>query len=225
MNGADPDRGSPVTVEHLPMFPLGSALVPGLLLPLRIFEPRYRQMIGAVLAGSGEFGVVLIERGFEVGGGDVRFDVGTVARVVRAAELPDGRWAIESVGTDRLRVQEWLPEDPYPHAHVERLVDAPPGPEVDARREAVERALRRVLALRSELGEPIDLADFELHPDPAMASWHAAVLGGLGPLDVQALLGEAGPDDRLARLEPMLADVADRLAMVLGSTGSDGWVE
>jgi Lon protease-like protein len=207
------------------MFPLGSALVPGLLLPLRIFEPRYRQMIKEVLAGSGEFGVVLIERGFEVGGGDVRFDVGTIARVVRAAELPDGRWAVESVGTDRLRVHEWLPDDPYPHAHVERLVDEEPGPEVEARRDAVERALRRVLALRSELGEPIDLADFALHPEPAMASWHAAVLGGLGPLDVQTLLGATGPDDRLARLEPMLADVADRLAMVLGSPGPDGAVE
>jgi Lon protease-like protein len=205
--------------ERMPMFPLGSALVPGMRLPLRVFEPRYRQMAREVLEGSGEFGVVLIERGFEVGGGDTRFGVGTVARVLRAAQSPDGQYALDTVGTERIRVLQWLPDDPYPVAQVERVVDPPPGPDAAERRDEVEKVLRRILAVRSELGEPIDLARFELHPDPAVASWHAALLGGLGPLDVQNLLAAAGPDERLGHLVPMLADAVERYELLLGTAG------
>ena len=68
----------------LPMFPLGSVLVPTALLPLHVFEQRYRAMVADVLGGDNEFGVVLIDRGHEVGGGDVRSDIGTIARVVEA---------------------------------------------------------------------------------------------------------------------------------------------
>jgi Lon protease-like protein len=100
------------------MFPLGTVLLPFAHLPLHIFEPRYRALVKDVLAGDGEFGVVLIERGQEVGGGDVRFGVGTVAKVLQTAELPDGRWLLDAVGTERFRVTEWLPDDPYPLAMV-----------------------------------------------------------------------------------------------------------
>ena len=96
------------------MFPLGTVLFPYALLPLHVFEPRYRLMMRHVLDGDREFGVVLIERGSEVGGGDTRFDVATVARVVQAAELPDGRYALATVGMRRVRVERWLDDDPYP---------------------------------------------------------------------------------------------------------------
>ena len=131
------------------MFPLGTVLLPFAHLPLHIFEPRYRALVKDVLAGEGEFGVVLIERGHEVGGGDVRFRVGTVARIVQSAELPDGRWLVDAVGTERFRIAEWLPEDPYPQALVEALDDEPPevGPGVEAevaeRRKAVEQLVAR----------------------------------------------------------------------------------
>ena len=73
----------------------GTVLFPSLVLPLHVFEPRYRAMVAHCLDGvEPEFGVVLIERGSEVGGDDVRTDVGTVARILEAAELPDGRWAL-----------------------------------------------------------------------------------------------------------------------------------
>src|SRR5215475_10761205 len=103
----------------LPMFPLGSPLLPFAPLPLHVFEPRYRTLLADCLAGSREFGVVLIERGSEVGGGDQRFDVGTVARIADVVPFADGRSALTAVGTSRLRVLEWLPENPYPRARVE----------------------------------------------------------------------------------------------------------
>src|ERR1700716_2301802 len=74
------------------MFPLGNVLFPHAQLSLHVFEPRYRALAEACLAGDGEFGVVLIERGSEVGGGDTRFSIGTVARIVAAGRLPDGRY-------------------------------------------------------------------------------------------------------------------------------------
>src|SRR5882757_6408667 len=76
------------------MFPLGNVLFPHAQLPLHVFEPRYRALAETCLAGDGEFGVVLIERGSEVGGGDTRFSIGTVARIVAAGRLPDGRYLL-----------------------------------------------------------------------------------------------------------------------------------
>ena len=71
-----------------PMFPLQSALLPGEVLPLRIFEPRYAQLVQDCLAMTEPaFGVVLITRGREVGGGDVRGDVGVLAHIAEYAEL------------------------------------------------------------------------------------------------------------------------------------------
>ena len=87
------------------MFPLGAVLFPSMVLPLHVFEPRYRALTRDCLAGDRRFGVVLIERGSEVGGGDVRFSVGTAAQIVEAAELPDGRFALGTVGVQRVRVR------------------------------------------------------------------------------------------------------------------------
>src|SRR5438128_2746014 len=102
----------------MPMFPLGTVLLPGGVLPLHVFEPRYRAMVKHCLAGDREFGVVLIARGHEVGGHDQRHDVGTVARMIQVAELADGRYAMITVGMRRIRVTEWLPDDPFPQAEV-----------------------------------------------------------------------------------------------------------
>ena len=105
------------------MFPLGTVLFPGALLPLHIFEERYRQLVKDCLADEPEFGVVLIDRGHEVGGGDVRREVGTVARILEVAELPDGRYFLQAAGVRRIRVQSWLDDAPYPRADVEEWPD------------------------------------------------------------------------------------------------------
>ena len=114
------------------MFPLGTVLLPSLLLPLHVFEPRYRTLVDDCVAGDGEFGVVLIERGSEVGGGDVRTDVGTVARILEVERFDDGRFAVAAVGTRRIRVERWLDDDPYPRAEVHDWPDpgwtSPPPP-------------------------------------------------------------------------------------------------
>ncbi|HSL57273.1 MAG TPA: LON peptidase substrate-binding domain-containing protein, partial [Acidimicrobiales bacterium] len=135
----------------LPMFPLGSVLVPGLVLPLHVFELRYRSLVRDVLAGDQEFGVVLIERGSEVGGGDTRTDVGTVARILQAEELDDGRWVVATVGTRRMRVRQWFDDDPYPRAEVDDWPDEDDAEGLAGPYADVVTLLRRSLALAAEL--------------------------------------------------------------------------
>ena len=155
----------------LPMFPLGSVLVPTMVLPLHIFEHRYRRLVRDCLAATPEFGVVLIERGGEVGGGEVRTDVGTVARMVEAAELPDGRFAVQSVGTRRIRVLRWLDDAPYPRAVVEDWPDepGPDDPDPWARRDEVVARLHQSIELQVAVGDrpppdPGDSVEISLRP-------------------------------------------------------------
>ena len=194
------------------MFPLGSVLLPGVVMPLHIFEPRYRALARRCLEGDRRFGVVLIERGSEVGGGDVRCGVGTRAEVVQAAELEDGRWLIAVVGVDRIRVDRWLDDDPYPRAEVSPLPGRPPGDDATERRGAIERTLRRVLALRAELGEPSAPSTVDLDADPDVAAWQAVVLAPLGAFDSQRVLEVVDADERLALVAELLDDEALLLA-------------
>ena len=88
----------------LPLFPLNTVLFPGQVLPLHIFEERYRRMIGQCIEKSWPFGVTLIQEGLEVGGSAKPFEVGTTARVTQVERLNDGRLNIISVGEMRFRI-------------------------------------------------------------------------------------------------------------------------
>jgi hypothetical protein len=205
----------------LPMFPLGSVLVPSMVLPLHVFEERYRRLVRDCLDGTPEFGVVLISRGSEVGGGDVRTQVGTVARMVEAAELPDGRYALHCVGTRRIRVHRWLDDDPYPRAEVEDWADEDDGTAAE-RVEGRDRALgelRRALALQAEMGEAGPPATVEVAVDPAVASHQIAALAPVGPLDRQRLLEVPGPVARLREAHRVLVDAAELLEARLAMGG------
>ena len=205
-----------------PMFPLGSVLVPGMILPLHVFEARYRALVRDCVDGDGEFGVVLIERGSEVGGGDTRSAVGTMARIVQVDELPDGRFAVGAVGMRRIRVTAWLADEPYPRADV---VDWPddddggsPGPapatggpgserDLGALVDEVAGLLRRAAALQVELGEPAPPLDVTLADDPLVAGYQATALAPLGPFDKQALLVAPSVRSRLEVLHRLLGDL------------------
>jgi uncharacterized protein len=219
-------------LRELPMFPLGAVLFPHMVLPLHVFEPRYRALLDDVLEDGSEFGVVLISRGHEVGGGDVRTDVGTVARILRAEQLDEDRWFVIAVGTRRFRVEGWLPDAPYPRAEVVFLDDDPleeheqgPGEgnrdgadhdgdaddDVTGALAALVPGLRRVLALQAELGQDNVPATFELAEDPSVASWQAAILSPLTSFDAQRILAS---DDRLARLT-LIAGFLDEIEATL----------
>ena len=193
------------------MFPLGSPLLPGGVLPLHVFEPRYRQMVIDCLQADGEpeFGQALITHGREAGGGDQRSMIGTLARMVNIEALDEGRYALIAVGMQRIRVNAWLPDDPYP------LADVDPWPEEDADVDGLDKrvagALDRVrstLALAAELGEfDADAGDIEIADDPVVATYHLGTLAPIGAADRYRLLAAPGPTARLDELDSILDDV------------------
>jgi Lon protease-like protein len=201
----------------LPMFPLGTVLFPYAVLPLHVFEERYRALVTDCLETGHEFGVVLIERGSEVGGGDIRFAVGTVARIHEATPFPDGRWVLVTYGTRRVRVVTWLPDDPYPLALVEDLPE-PRLPDIAMRAvEDAARLVRRALSLKAELGESAPSSQFELDDDVHVAAWQLAALAPLNPVDHQALLATDDPEARLALLTTSVQEAGDLLAYRLSA--------
>ena len=211
-SGTGRGRTSEVALMQVPMFPLGTALVPFQVLPLQVFEPRYRALVADCLAADGRFAVVLIERGSEVGGGDVRFDVGTIARIVDSAELPGGRMALVAVGEERMRVCRWLDDDPYPQA----LVIPLPDPEAEASelaaRPPLVAAFARVVELVRALGAEVP-AELTLADDPIRAAWEATAMAPIGPLDVLAILREDDPRTRMERVTRALTDAAELLEL------------
>ncbi|MGD9798712.1 MAG: LON peptidase substrate-binding domain-containing protein [Acidimicrobiia bacterium] len=201
-----------------PMFPLGSTLVPYSLLPLRVFEPRYLELVRDCLEADREFGVVLIERGYEVGGGDTRFDVGCVARIVDVRT--EGRMLrVLAVGDRRARVVEWLPDGPYPRAELEDWPEPDPDPEPGLEDElAVTLARsRRVLALASELGQGRAPATVVISDDPVVASHQLTAVVPVSELDRLQLLAEPTAGGRLRRLRALLDDVEVLLSHQLGT--------
>jgi Lon protease-like protein len=201
------------------MFPLGTVLFPGAFLPLHVFEPRYRQLVEDCLAGEPEFGVVLIDRGHEVGGGDVRRDVGCVARMLEVDALPEGRSFVQSAGVRRIRVVRWLEDAPYPQAEVDDWPDEEGSLATIERVEQVIGRLRRVRALASELREAVGPLDIEVATDPLLASYHLCALSPVGAEDAYRLLATPGPADRLDRLEELLGEVEEVLELRLGGGG------
>ena len=193
------------------MFPLGTVLLPGGILPLHVFEPRYRQLVIDCLAddeGDPEFGVTMIERGWEVGGGDTRTDVGVVARMVQVEALPDGRYAVVAVGTRRIRVLAWLPDDPYPLADVDDWPDdEPDAGGLSAHVDATRERLGAVLELAVRVGDLREVPELTLSDDPLLASYHLAGLAPIGPADRFRLLSARSPAERLDLLAAVLDDV------------------
>jgi Lon protease-like protein len=170
------------------MFPLGSVLLPAMPLALRVFEPRYLEMLAEVLEQEpAEFGVVLIERGQEVGGGDQRFGIGTVARISEI-EQADGLVGLMARGAARIEVVAWENDDPYPRAEVRHLPPLVFDEGCRAALEDADRLVRTALVLASEFVQSAWPSDIELADDPVERSWQLAGIAPLGLLDRLAFL-------------------------------------
>jgi Lon protease-like protein len=197
---------------RLPMFPLSAVLFPHATMPLHVFEPRYQSLMRHCLEGNPRFGVVLIERGSEVGGGDQRSGLGTRGVITRAAELPDGRWVLEVRGEAVIAVEEWLPDDPYPIAWVTEP-EAGPSSRPPVAAPLLEQAEQRVRLARAILAEhggaPPLPPDFPLDGsgDAEVASWLLCAAAPLSAYDAQHLLASDGAANRLARLTELMEEL------------------
>jgi Lon protease-like protein len=174
------------------MFPLGSVLMPHTPLALRLFEPRYLTMLGHLLDHDDpQFGVTMIERGSEVGGGEQRSRIGTMARIVQVTSAAEAMHVV-AVGGERVVVTEWLDDHPYPRADV---APVPPlvwddalAPLLDEAEAIVRRVVGRATMYGDLLGTVRWDASTEVSDDPIEAVWQLAAIAPLGDFDRQRLL-------------------------------------
>lgn len=180
-------------------------------MPLHVFEERYRALMRHVTAGDRRFGIVMIDRGSEVGGGDERTDIGVMVEVADEEELDDGRWVLLAVGLQRIRIVEWLPDDPYPRAVIEAIPERPIT--LDVASAEIQAQVRRIAGMLTELGEPAPPVTVELDDDPAVAAWQAVAVSPIGPLDTQRLLDMDDPDRRVTAILEALDDAEELLRL------------
>jgi uncharacterized protein len=183
--------------QRLPLFPLGTVLVPGLVLPLNIFEPRYRQLVAdleELPEDEREFGVVAIREGGEVGAGALRalYDVGCAATLHEVSTAPDGRSQILSTGVRRFRLIDLdvESETPYLTGLVEWLEEQEGDPDP-------------ATALRSR----------------ALWAKYTELLGGFGPQMVQDLPTDPGPLSYLLTTAVVMP-LAERQGLLAAPTDS-----
>jgi uncharacterized protein len=206
----------------MPMFPLGSVLLPAMPLPLRIFEPRYLKLLGDLVASEKpEFGVVLIERGKEIGGGEKRMSIGTIASVTEIGTTQEFL-GLESYGSQRFRVNAWLPDDPYPLADIDLLPDLIWDDSLLPAKVHLETKVRQLLAFVSEFGNLQFGADIEFSEDPMEACWQMAGVLPVGPLDQIDLLSSQSADELISRTYEIVKTANETLTAMINQQPNDG---
>jgi len=205
--------------EMLPLFPLGAVLYPGMLLPLHIFEERYRQLVRDLLGGPEprQFGVIAIRKGRETGIDGVRslYEIGCTATLRRVDPHDDGRFDIVTVGTQRFRLLGLDETRSYLQGEVEMLTEEPVDPAVAGGAvRVIQTAFREYLdALTEWGGATVRLED--LPDEPVLLSFVVAAAMVIDLPERQALLAES---DTLRRLALQRALLSRETAMLRTTT-------
>ena len=205
--------------ERLPLFPLGAVLYPGMLLPLHIFEDRYRRLVRDLLDGPEprRFGVIAIRKGRETGVEGVQslYEIGCTATLRRVEEHQDGRFDLVTVGTQRFRLLALDQTLPYLQGEIELLPDeAVDGAAAAPAVRAVQAAFRGYLdALTEWGGATVRVGD--LPDEPVLLSFIVAAAMVIDLPERQALLDEP---DALRRLAAERAVLSRESAMLRATT-------
>jgi uncharacterized protein len=207
---------------ELAMFPLEVALLPDQDLPLRIFEPRYVALVQHCVDSGDPFGVVLISRGREVGGDDSRCDVGVLSRITECVDQGANRYALSCRTGERIRVCQWLPDDPYPRATVALWPDEPGDAVTSAQLRDVED---KVIGLFERIAEArgVVLPDRDVllgygETDADDAGQRLFTLASripLGAADRYSVLSAPSAADRLAAFSEAVVAVAEMVEFQL----------
>ncbi len=205
--------------DQLPLFPLNTVLFPGMVLPLHIFEDRYKLLVRRCLEQDQPFGVVLIRSGREVGAAAEPHDVGTTAHILKVEELEDERMNIVTVGRHRFRLERLVSSLPY------LVGQAVPYPLEDTGREWSEELvpeLQRVFQRYSKLlqdASGIELSVTELPNSPEMLAMLTAIALQVSNLQKQALLGLPSVGQMLQAERRLLAREEKLLSYIIDTQG------
>ena len=195
--------------EMLPLFPLGAVLYPGMLLPLHIFEERYRQLVRDLLDGAEprRFGVIAIRKGRETGVDGVHslYETGCTATLRRVDRHDDGRFDIVTVGTQRFRLLRLDQTRPYLQGEVEMLTEEPADPAVAGPAvRVIQAAFREYLDALTEWGGATVRLE-ELPDEPELLSFIVAAAVVIDLPERQAMLAESDTLRRLAMQRALLS--------------------
>lgn len=196
---------------EIPLFPLRTVLFPGMALPLRIFEDRYKAMVSELLESGGVFGVILIREGPEVGHGAIPHAFGTTARIEESTLLEGGRFALTARGRQRFRLVRMLEPRPYPYGEVELVVDEPvvPTPRLQRAVETVRATFpayfRLALSLTDQWAQGMQLPANPHSLVNFLAPWIQ-----VDEETKQRLLEAEPAEDRVAQLAEILDDLLTR---------------
>ena len=196
-------------MEELRLFPLNTILFPGMPLPLRIFEERYKLMIGECLDGEEPFGVVLIKEGPEVGGPAAVYNVGVTARIDEVEHYEEGRMSISTMGERRFRLLEVIQDTPYMKGSVEYLGDDP-GPDEEDHYPQASEIFGDYIRLLGSLGGGW-LVEVETPEEPLSLSYTIAHYLDLPRIAKQRLLEIPTAGERLKYEIPLLEGATERL--------------
>lgn len=209
----------------LPLFPLGSVLYPGLVLPLHIFEDRYRQLVADLLDGTEprEFGVIAIRHGRETGidGVSSLYEAGCTAVLQRAERYDDGRYDLVTVGGQRFKLLGLGDPEPYFTGDVELLPDDV-GDEAEAAVvvPAVQQAFRSYLEVIAERGGT-QITIPELPEEPLLLSYLVAAAVVVDLPVKQRLLEETDAQRRLVTERALLSREMQLLKSVPGTPATN----
>ena len=196
-------------IRRIPIFPLpGVVLLPGTLLPLHIFEPRYRAMVADALSGEHTIGMAMMRPGWaKAGPTPAIFPVGGAGRIVASEELPDGRYDIVLEGEFRYRVLDETPPSPYRIARVEEIRSIP-----FPTAEEAARVTREAMRLFGQIAGPMALAPLpeEDLPPERLASEIALRLR-YEPAELQRYLETDALAERLSTLIDRMKEWENRI--------------
>lgn len=215
----------------IPMFPLGTSYLPGDIVVLNVFEPRYRALVQHVMETDKLFGTVLIEQGSEVGGNDRRFSHGVLVLLQTAVEV-DGIIRVAGTATNIISVDQWLDDDPYPRAEFSiQLADeleATQCHSVASTLSLTAQQLRSLFEKYRAMNSPVNLDARRLSILGSLAGgrwwddnvstaelwrsfWFLASLVPCGVIDRYELLADGPLTDRLIRLRRTIEHVDEML--------------
>ena len=226
-----PSKKLDVTLEStpmpkLPIFPLNTVLFPGYKLPLRIFEPRYKQMLDDCIAADGRFVIALIRDGVEVGGEATPRDIGTIALIAKVGDRSEQVVPLLALGEQRVRIGELDRTLPYLSADVEPLDEPPdaepPGGDIDpellerARAATTRFARAMLMQIRGEWR-----ANPEMPDDPGALGYRMGTLLAGRPTAAQRVLEATSINERLRQAAPAVEAAAGEFEAALMEQGAN----
>jgi uncharacterized protein len=209
----------------IPLFPLGSVLYPGLVLPLHIFEDRYRQLVADLLAEPEprQFGVIAIRQGRETGvdGVSALYEMGCTAELRQVEPYDDGRFDLITVGMQRFKLLGLGAADPYLTGDIELLADGP-GDEDEAALAvpAVQHWFQTYLDVLTERGGA-RITIPELPDEPVLLSYLVAAAVVVDLPVKQRLLEEPDARRRLAAERTLLSRETQMLRSLTATPAPD----